>query len=220
MKTIPQELLQSILQYAGELVYTPGAEKYLLLGCLVPVPQGVTPAALSQPKAPKKRSRPSTPNPAPAKEPLLETFIRKKGLTDHHLTLLFSTLQKEGWIAENSNPDDFLSLFDGKPTDCKVIWNPSVGKGILRDLFQMMVDGHFIAPPPGFGYLRIIESHFIYPNGQYVQGLKGGYTSRKAKATIDTCRNILLINPRAKDFRSMKSEIEDEFSDIRYTPFE
>lgn len=220
MKTIPQELLQSILQYAGELVYTPEADKYLLFGCLVPVPQGNNPATPSQPQAPKKRSKPSTPNPAPAKAPLLETFTRKQGLTDQHLTLLFSTLQKEGWITDDSNPDDFLSLFDGKPTDCKVIWNPSVGKGILRDLFQMMVDGHFIAPPAGFGYLRIIESHFMYPDGQYVHGLKGGYTSRKAKALIHTCRNILALNPRAKDFRSMKSEIDDEFSDIRYTPFD
>ena len=35
--------------------------------------------------------------------------------------------------------------------------------------------------------------YFFYPNGQRVTGLKGGYTSQKAKNIIDNCRKVLLI---------------------------
>jgi len=222
MMSNPQDIFNSILRYAGELNNTPQANKYLLIGCIIPMPDGKEiPATSSKPKAKKKKC----PTPSPGtlyseKEPLLETFTRKKGLTDHHFNLLFNILQKEGWIAEGSPMDDFLSLFDGTPCDCKVIWNPAVGKGVLRDLFKMMVDGSFIAPPDGYGYLRIVESHFIYPDGQYVSGLKSGYSNRKAKAIIDTCRHTLLLNPRAKGFKSIEAEIADEFSDIRYSAYE
>ncbi|MBR6601865.1 MAG: hypothetical protein IKK87_08495 [Bacteroidaceae bacterium] len=220
----PQDIYNSILRYAGELNGTPQAGQFLLIGCLLPVPQGetlpVSVAPTTTAHSPKPKSKGKAKATVTDKEPLLETFTRKKGLTDQHFALLLGTLQQEGWISQDTQPDDFILLFSGRPSDCRITWNPAVGKGILRDLFKMMIDGRFIAPPDGYQYLRIVESHFIYPNGQHLHGLKGGYTSRKAASVIDSCRKILLLTPRAKDYRGIQSEIDDEFSDIRYSPYD
>lgn len=147
--------------------------------------------------------------------PLTLTFTRKRGLTEQHLALMLNILQREQWIMSESDPDSFIDLFSGKESDCHIIWNPDTGKGILRDLFRMMLDGGFIECPGGYKYVQIVESHFIYPNGQHVTGLKGGYTSKKAKNIIDNCRKVLLINPKANNY-SDTEEIRKLFSDIRY----
>ena len=147
--------------------------------------------------------------------PLTLTFTRKRGLTEQHLALMLNTLQREQWIMPESDTDSFMDLFSGKESDCHIIWNPEIGKGILRDLFRMMLNGGFIECPKGYKYVQIVESHFIYPDGQYVIGLKGGYTSKKAKNVIDNCRKILLINPKASNY-SDEEEIRQYFSDVRF----
>lgn len=182
-------------------------------------PESVEPAPREADR-PAKPSKPSKRRRAPkhddAFEPTLEVFLRRKGLTDQHFALLFSSLQRVGWIDEATSPDDFTALFSGQPCDCHVTWNRRVGKGVLRDLFRMMLDGGFIKCPEGTSYLRLIESHFIYADGQPVRGLKGGYASQKAQKVLDRCRKILLIHPDARDFRSLADQIREDFDDIRY----
>ena len=149
-------------------------------------------------------------------EPTTDTFIRRKGLIDPHFALLLSALQRAGWMDEATSPDSFVALFSGKPADCQLVWNPSVGKGVLRDLFKMLLEGGFIQCPEGTSYLRLVESHFIYPDGRPVRGLKGGYASQKAKRVLDACRKILLIHPTLGDFRSVADQIQEDFNDIRF----
>lgn len=173
-------------------------------------PQAANTPSKAKPK--KKRPAKADKNDTP---PLTFTFTRKRGLTDQHLLLMLNILQREQWIMPESNPDRFIDLFSGKESDCHIIWNPDTGKGILRDLFRMMLEGGFIECPGGYKYVQIVESHFIYPNGQHVTGLKGGYTSQKAKNIIDNCRKVLLINPKASNY-SDTEEIRELFSDIRY----
>lgn len=169
---------------------------------------------------PSKRKRKQPAKGDDTFEPTLDTFIRRKGLTDPHFALLLSALQRVGWIDEATDPDDFVALFSGQPCDCHVMWNRSVGKGVLRDLFKMMLDGGFIRCPEGVQYLRLIESHFIYPDGQPVRGLKSGYTSRKAQKMFDNCRKLLLIHPEASSFRSMADQIREDFNDIHYDRYD
>lgn len=170
--------------------------------------------AMNPPKAKAKKKHTANANKTDA-PPLTLTFTRKRGLTEQHLALMLNILQREQWIMSESDPDSFIDLFSGKESDCHIIWNPEIGKGILRDLFRMMLDGGFIECPNGYKYVQIIESHFIYPDGQYVIGLKGGYTSKKAQNVIDNCRKVLLINPKAGNY-SDTEEIRKIFSDIRY----
>lgn len=172
-------------------------------------------ATLAPQPARKRKKSSSAANDDKEFTPLLDTFKHRSGLTDQHFALLFNTIQREGWLDESSDMEEFVSLFKGKPSDCHVVWNRDIGKGVLRDLFRMMIDGRFIKCPEGLQYIQIIESHFIYPDGTPVRGLKGGYASKKAKTVISDCRSILLINPKAKNYSSMAEEIADEFSDLR-----
>ena len=177
-----------------------------------------TPCDATRSAKPSKRKR--APKGDDTFEPTLEVFLRRKGLTDAHFALLLSALQRVGWIDEATAPDEFVALFSGQPCDCHVTWNRSVGKGVLRDLFKMMLDGGFIRCPEGVQYLRLIESHFIYPDSQPVRGLKSGYASRKAQKVFDNCRKLLLIHPEASSFRSMADQIREDFNDIRYDRYD
>lgn len=189
-------------------------------GCIFAMPGANVTQTPSPPQpSPKARERTKTCN-AVAKtddngfEPLTATFTRRKGLTDQHFALLLSIISKEQWIMPQSEPDSFIDLFSGKESDSLIVWNPETGKGILRDLIKMMLDGGFISCPEGYGYIQVIESHFIYPSGQHVRGLKSGYASKKANAVINKCRKTLLINPKVSNY-SDREEIAQMFSDIR-----
>ncbi len=163
--------------------------------------------------------------------PLKVTFSSCSGVSDNHLLLLYHTLVKEQWIMNDSNPDDFIALFSGHSSKCRVVWNPCKGKGILRELFRMMIESGFIICPDGYRYIQVIESHFVYPDGKYVTGLKGGYSSKKAQAVIERCRSILQIDPSDANCYSshddtMKSDtdysddINEMFSDVRWDAYE
>lgn len=163
--------------------------------------------------------------------PLKVTFGRCAGVSKHHLLLLFHTLEREQLIMSDSNPDDFIDLFSGRSSKCRVVWNPKKGKGILRELFRMMIEFGFITCPDGYRYLQVIESHFVYPDGKHVTGLKGGFLGKKAQAVIERCRSILQIDPSDANCYSshddtMKSDtdysddINEMFSDVRWDAYE
>lgn len=142
----------------------------------------------------QKPQRPAAPTntekrePAPF-EPVTATFTKKRTLT-YHIVALYQDLIKEGWI-EEGNPDDFCALFEGEPSECRIVWTKKVGKDNLYALFKMMVDNNFITVPSGFGLQRIVESHFVYKNGEYVTGIDSGKPSDSARSMITNWRKLL-----------------------------
>lgn len=122
-------------------------------------------------------------------EPVTATFTKNRTQT-YNLVALYQDLLKERWI-EEGNPDDFCALFEGKPTDCRIVWTKKVGKDNLYALFKMMVDNSFITIPSGYGLQRIVESHFVYKNGEYVTGIDSGKPSDSARTLITSWRKLL-----------------------------
>lgn len=122
-------------------------------------------------------------------EPVTATFTKKRTLT-YHIAALYQDLIKEGWI-EEGNPDDFCALFEGEPSECRIVWTKKVGKDNLYALFKMMVDNNFITVPSGYGLQRIVESHFVYKNGEYVIGIDSGKPSDSARTLITSWRKLL-----------------------------
>lgn len=185
---------------------------FAMPGAHVSPPVNTGPAASSNNGGKTRKKK--TGNDATGHEVLSLTFSRRKGVMEQHFALVLSVLQKEGWIMSDSAPDAFIDFFSGKECDCRIVWNPDVGKGVLRDLMKMMMDGGFVSCPPGYGYIQVIESHFIYPDGTFVRGLKSGYTGEKAKTIIDKCRKILMCDPSRGTY-SDHEEILEMFSDMR-----
>lgn len=122
-------------------------------------------------------------------EPVTATFTKKRTQT-YNIVALYQDLIKEGWI-EEGNPDDFCALFEGEPSECRIVWTKKVGKDNLYALFKMMVDNNFITIPSGFGLQRIVESHFVYKNGEYVTGIDSGKPSDSARSMITSWRKLL-----------------------------
>ncbi len=122
-------------------------------------------------------------------EPDFMTFTKER-TSDYNIIALYQELLKVKWI-EDGNPDDFAALFDGKNTECRITWSGKVGKDNLYALFKMMVDNHFIRLPEGHSLQRIVESHFVDANGNYINGIDSGKPSRSALSTIEQMRKIL-----------------------------
>ncbi len=123
------------------------------------------------------------------------TFLRKGQVTDGHLTLIFSSLQKENWI--DGNQADFLALFSGKmDEDCILTWKGTIGKSTLVELFRRLVETGRIIVPHGFTIPAILEGHFNNIRGEWLTGLgKGDKPNAKGQPLIAWCAKLLKTDP-------------------------
>ena len=126
--------------------------------------------------------------PAPF-EPDFMTFTKER-TSDYNIIALYQELLKVKWI-EDGDPDEFAALFEGKNTECRITWSGKVGKDNLYALFKMMVDNHFIRLPEGHSLQRIVESHFVDSDGNYITGIDSGKPSKSALSTIEQMKKIL-----------------------------
>ena len=117
------------------------------------------------------------------------TFI-KKGILDSQLAIVQNEIYKSGWLVHD-RPDDFCALFSGKQNSVKVVWRKGVGKGNLCALFDMMLKGRYIECPAGHTYQKMLKSHFVDEDGNYLTGLNSTYVPDKCQIVLDTCRNHL-----------------------------
>lgn len=114
-------------------------------------------------------------------------------ITRGHLQLLRLTLIKAGWIARDTNPDDFDKLFSGKINNTKITWTKKVGKGTLLFLFRLMLKQRKIAVPYGHHLPTILESHFVDPDGNYLSNLNNSKDCRTHLQVIKECMDQLQL---------------------------
>lgn len=118
------------------------------------------------------------------------TFQCSAGVSDFHIAALQQDLVKQKWISKDTNPDDFNLLFSGKSCVCKIIWTGG-GKGNLRELFHIMREQQLITIPGNNGLEKVLESHFVDKNGNYLSGLNSSKPSKKTLPIIAECIRIL-----------------------------
>lgn len=137
----------------------------------------------AEPSQPKKKAKPVDREYA--------TFCILKELPLIRFIRLYQFLTGIGWLDAQSDHKDFEALFSGQINRCKNIWGKNEGKGKLRDLFAMMLDKGFIGCPAGYGYLQIVESHFVDGEGTPITGLRGGAHAKGAEQVLIACEKIL-----------------------------
>ena len=98
-----------------------------------------------------------------------------------------------GWIARDTQPDDFYKLFSGKFNNAKITWTNKAGKGMLRFLFLQMYKQQMIAVPYGYYLTTILEAHFVDPDGMYLSKLNKSKDSRTHLPVIKDCMDILQL---------------------------
>lgn len=130
------------------------------------------------------------------KEEQLEkkTLTFKLGnITEGHLQMLRLKLIEVGWIAKDTQPNDFANLFTGKVNLTKIVWKEEVGKGMLVFLFTMMKKRHHIIVPRSHSINTIIEHHFVDESGNYLTGLHSSKPTAKFMPIIEECLNLLQL---------------------------
>ena len=63
----------------------------------------------------------------------------------HRITNLYQYLLRAKWIASDTPPDDFLAIFSGEVTNCKIRWTGK--KTYLVYLFRLLTDKKYISTP-------------------------------------------------------------------------
>ncbi len=119
--------------------------------------------------------------------------FKTTGILPAHLTMLCQKLIMVGWIAKDTQPDDFCNLFRGKTNNAKVTWTGAVGKGNLVFLFNVMVQQGKIAVPEKHSVTTILEAHFVDKEGNYLTCLNSSKESPKHLPIIKECIDILQL---------------------------
>ena len=107
----------------------------------------------------------------------------------HRITTLYQYLLRAKWIASDTPPDDFLAIFSGEVTNCKIRWTGK--KTYLVYLFRLLTDKKYISTPKGIGRWMIVGSHFIDAHNRLFTLLNSQRIPVKAQQTIEQLSELL-----------------------------
>ena len=107
----------------------------------------------------------------------------------HRITNLYQYLLRAKWIASDTPPDDFLAIFSGEVTNCKIRWTGQ--KTYLVYLFRLLTDKKYISTPKGIGRWMIVGSHFIDTHNRLFSLLNSQRIPVKAQQTIEQLSELL-----------------------------
>lgn len=107
------------------------------------------------------------------------------------ITTLYQYLLRAQWIAADTNPDDFLAIFSGETTNCKIRWISK--KTHLVYLFRLLTDRQYISTPKGIGRWMIVGSHFVDTHHRPFAFLNSQRIPVKAQPAIEQLAELLNI---------------------------
>ena len=107
------------------------------------------------------------------------------------ITELYQYLLRAQWIAADTNPDDFLAIFSGDTTNCKIRWTGR--KTHLVFLFRLLTDRQYISTPKGIGRWMIVGSHFVDVHNRFFTFLNSQRIPVKAQPAIEQLTELLNV---------------------------
>ena len=109
--------------------------------------------------------------------------------TPQRITTLYQYLLRAQWIAADTNPDDFLAIFSGGTTNCKIRWISK--KTHLVYLFRLLTDRQYISTPKGIGRWMIVGNHFVDTHHRPFAFLNSQRIPVKAQPAIEQLAELL-----------------------------
>ena len=107
------------------------------------------------------------------------------------ITTLYQYLLRAKWIAADTTPDDFLAIFSGDTTNCKIRWISK--KTHLIYLFRLLTDRQYLSIPKGVGRWMIVGSHFVDTHHRPFAFLNSQRIPVKARPAIEQLAELLNI---------------------------
>ena len=138
-----------------------------------------------------------TPRKTQAKRPTLRltnaTFTyRWLATAPQRITKLYQFLLRAQWIASDTNPDDFFSIFSGQPSNARIKW---IGSNLqLAYLIRLMTERNYISIPKRVGKWTCVYNHFVDKNSHQLPRLNSLHIPTKSKLAVEQMAELLNPN--------------------------
>ena len=112
--------------------------------------------------------------------------------TPHCITKLYQYLLRAQWIASDTNPDDFFSIFTGKESNARIKW---IGSNLqLAYLIRIMTEQNYISTPKRIGKWTCVYNHFVDKNCRQLPKLSRLHIPKKSKSAVEQMAELLNPN--------------------------
>ena len=112
--------------------------------------------------------------------------------TPHRITKLYQYLLRAQWIASDTNPDDFFSIFTGKESNARIKW---IGSNLqLAYLIRIMTEQNYISTPERIGKWTCVYNHFVDKNCRQLPKLSRLHIPKKSKSAVEQMAELLNPN--------------------------
>ena len=105
------------------------------------------------------------------------------------ITALYQHLLRAQWIAADTKPDDFFSLFEGKDSHVRIKWTGSNLQ--LSYLIRVLTDQNYISTPQGIGKWTCVYNHFVDKNNRQLPKLNSLHIPVRSKLVIEQLAELL-----------------------------
>ena len=139
----------------------------------------------------------TSPRKTPAKHPIprvtTATFTyRWLATAPQRITTLYQYLLRAKWIASDTNPDDFFSIFTGKESNARIKW---IGSNLqLAYLIRIMTEQNYISTPKRIGKWTCVYNHFVDKNCRQLPKLSRLHIPKKSKSAVEQMAELLNPN--------------------------
>ena len=108
------------------------------------------------------------------------------------ITTLYQYLLRAKWIASDTNPDDFFSIFTGKESNARIKW---IGSNLqLAYLIRLMIERNYISIPKRVGKWTCVYNHFVDKNSRQLPRLNSLHIPTKSKLAVEQMAELLNPN--------------------------
>ena len=108
------------------------------------------------------------------------------------ITTLYQYLLRATWIASDTNPDDFFSIFTGKESNIRIKWTGSNLQ--LAYLIRVMTELNYISTPKRVGKWTCVYNHFVDKNSRQLPRLNSLHIPTKSKLAVEQMAELLNPN--------------------------
>ena len=110
----------------------------------------------------------------------------------NRITNLYQYLLRARWIASDTNPDDFFTLFTGKASNIRIKWTGSNLQ--LAYLIRVMTERNYISIPKRVGKWTCVYNHFVDKNSRQLPRLNSLHIPTKSKLAVEQMAELLNPN--------------------------
>ena len=108
------------------------------------------------------------------------------------ITTLYQYLLRAQWIAADTLPDDFFTLFTGKASNIRIKWTGSNLQ--LAYLIRVMTERNYISTPKRVGKWTCVYNHFVDKNSHQLPRLNSLHIPTKSKLAVEQMAELLNPN--------------------------